>query len=84
MTRRFAFACAVAILLAAIAACTKKVPAQQLVVEIPTGFSGNFVLNMGMRDAPPLSRQGEAYVLSVPAFPLPATLRLQLFFRTRM
>jgi len=48
------------------AACTKHDPSPQLVVEIPAGFSGNFVLEMGTKDAAPLSKQGEAYVLTVP------------------
>ncbi len=47
-------------------ACTKHSVEPQLVVEIPAGFSGNFVLEMGARDAAALSRQGDAYVLTVP------------------
>ena len=34
-------------------------------MEIPSGFSGNFVLDMGVRNAPPLPKQGDAYVLAV-------------------
>jgi len=47
-------------------ACTKQDPSPQLVVEIPAGFSGNFVLEMGNRDTAPLSKQGGAYVVEVP------------------
>jgi len=47
-------------------ACSKRVPQTQLEVEIPQGFTGNFVLDMGVHDAPPLPKQGTAYVISVP------------------
>ena len=47
-------------------ACSKKQPATQLVVEIPSGFSGNFLLEMGVKNAPPLEKQGDAYIVSVP------------------
>jgi hypothetical protein len=47
-------------------ACTKRTPATQLEVDIPRGFTGNFVLDMGVRDAPPLPRQGAAYIVTVP------------------
>jgi hypothetical protein len=36
------------------------------VVEIPAGFTGNFMLEMGIKGAPPLERHGDAYVVAVP------------------
>ena len=47
-------------------ACSRKDNADKVIVEIPAGFSGNFVLDMGVRDAAPLARQGDAYVVAVP------------------
>jgi hypothetical protein len=36
-----------------------------IIVEIPPGFNGNFQLEMGVKDAPPLMKQGDAYVVTV-------------------
>lgn len=47
-------------------ACTKHSSAPQVIVEIPSGFSGNFMLEMGVKDAPPLAKRGEVYVVPVP------------------
>jgi hypothetical protein len=47
-------------------ACTKH-SAPQVIVEIPSGFSGNFVLEMGVKDSPPLERLGDAYRVPVPS-----------------
>jgi hypothetical protein len=47
-------------------ACSKKPASDEVIVEIPAGFSGNFVLEMGVRDAAPLARQGDAYVVAIP------------------
>jgi hypothetical protein len=55
-----------AVLLAITAACSKKSTSDQLIVEIPAGFSGNFVLEMGVRGGVPLSKQRDAYVLALP------------------
>lgn len=38
----------------------------QLIVEIPPGFSGDFVLEMGVRSAGPLTKEGDAYLVTVP------------------
>jgi hypothetical protein len=62
--RKVAVIFVVAVLMVGVA-CTKHDPGPRLVVEIPAGFSGNFVLEMGNRDAAPLSKQGEAYVVTV-------------------
>ena len=35
-------------------------------MEIPPGFTGNFVLEMGAKDSAPLPRQGDAFVVAVP------------------
>lgn len=58
--------CIFAVFLWATAACTRKPSATQLTVEIPAGFSGNFVLDMGVREAPPLLKDGAGYILAVP------------------
>ena len=63
---RFGTVCMLSIVLAITVACTKRSAADQVIVEIPAGFSGNFVLEMGVREAAPLARQGDAYVLDVP------------------
>lgn len=54
------------IFLIASSACSKNRAAPQVIVEIPSGFTGNFLLEMGVRDALPLEKRGEAYVLPVP------------------
>lgn len=46
--------------------CTKYSPRPQLSIEIPVGFSGNFVLNMGVRGAPALQKSGQGCVVIVP------------------
>ncbi|MGB8062362.1 MAG: hypothetical protein WCF26_10740 [Candidatus Sulfotelmatobacter sp.] len=65
MTRKFAAIFASVIVLMAVA-CSKHDPVPQLVVEIPAGFSGNFVLEMGVRGAAPLAQRGDMYVVTVP------------------
>ncbi len=46
-------------------ACSRKT-APAIVVEIPAGFTGNFMLEMGVKGAPPLEKQGDSYVVIVP------------------
>ena len=46
-------------------ACSHK-SAPVIVVEIPAGFTGDFMLEMGVKGAPPLLKQGDAYVVAVP------------------
>jgi hypothetical protein len=46
--------------------CSKNKSAPELIVEIPSGYAGNFSLEMGVKDAPALSRQGISYVVTVP------------------
>lgn len=53
------------IFLGAICACSRK-PAPAVVVEIPAGFTGDFMLEMGVKGAPPLEKQGASYVVIVP------------------
>ena len=55
-----------AIFLMGTSGCTKRASGPLLVVEIPAGFSGNFLLEMGVKEAPPLERQGNSYVVTVP------------------
>ena len=47
-------------------ACSRKHPKPQLVVEIPPGFSGNFVLQIGVRGAAPLPMEANTCVVSIP------------------
>jgi hypothetical protein len=47
-------------------ACSENRPAQKVVVEIPSGFNGDFLLEMGVRGAPPLVKQDDTYVVAVP------------------
>lgn len=63
---RFGAICAFAIILIVTVACTKKSASDQIIVEIPAGFSGNFVLDMGVRNAAPLPKEGSAFLLTVP------------------
>ena len=65
MTRMFPAMFASVMVLMAVA-CSKHDPAPQLVVEIPAGFSGNFVLEMGVRGSAPLAQQGDTYTVRVP------------------
>jgi hypothetical protein len=52
--------------LIAACACSRKPTAPKVVVEIPAGFTGNFLLEMGVKDAPALEKRGDAYVVTVP------------------
>ena len=54
------------IILAVAVACSKRDARPQITIEIPPGFGGNFVLDMGVRGAPPLQKSGDVYILSVP------------------
>ena len=62
--RSVAFLVGVIVILAF--ACSRQNRQPELTVEIPAGFSGNFVLQMGTKDAPALERQGDGYVVTVP------------------
>jgi hypothetical protein len=53
------------VFLSAACACSRK-SAPVVVVEIPAGFTGDFMLEMGVKGAPPLEKQGDAYVVAVP------------------
>jgi hypothetical protein len=55
-----------AVFLVAAGACSKHHSAAQVIVEIPSGFTGNFLLEMGISEAPPLAKRGDAYVVPVP------------------
>lgn len=46
--------------------CSKREMPTPVIVEIPAGFNGNFVLEMGVRDAPPLAKRGDAFIVPVP------------------
>ncbi len=67
MIWRSVAACLFAVVLMVTVACSKKTGSDQVIVEIPSGFSGNFVLDMGVRNAAPLQKQENAYVLQVPS-----------------
>ena len=57
---------AAGLLLLASGACSKHSAGPEVIVEIPQGFNGDFLLEMGVKDAPPLLKQGEAYRITVP------------------
>ena len=65
MSRKSLCLCAVALVMIAVVAC-RKPKSQELVVKVPAGFGGNFVIEMGVRDAAPLPRNGDGYVLTLP------------------
>ena len=54
-----------AVFLIAAGACSRHPSVPQVIVEIPAGFSGNFILEMGVKEGPPLEQRGDAYVLPV-------------------
>jgi hypothetical protein len=66
MNRKIWPAVICAVLLIAASACSKHGSAPQVIVEIPSGFNGDFLLEMGVKDAPPLEKRGDAYVVRVP------------------
>jgi hypothetical protein len=66
MRSRFIIVFAFVVLVLVTIACSKNRASAEVVVEIPAGFSGYFVLEMGVHDAPPLQRDGDEYVLSLP------------------
>jgi hypothetical protein len=55
-----------ALLLGAADACSRGASAPELLVEIPAGFSGNFVLEMGVHSASHLPKDGDVYLVTVP------------------
>jgi hypothetical protein len=55
-----------AVFLLATVACSKQNSPPQVIVEIPSGFTGDFLLEMGVKDAPPLEKRGDEYVVPVP------------------
>ena len=66
--RKVIFASVFAALLMIEVACSQRTsPSQQLIVEVPAGFTGNFVLEMGVKTAPALQMQGDTYVVVVPS-----------------
>ena len=65
MIRRASSIAACAIVLMAAAACSRHRSEAQLVIEVPADFRGNFALEMGVKDAAPLKRQGDSYVVVV-------------------
>lgn len=46
--------------------CSTNNSSPHLVVEIPAGFSGNFVMEMGNRSSAPLQQNGDLYTVTVP------------------
>jgi hypothetical protein len=66
MIRKFGMSLVCAAFVMIAVGCSKTPAASQVVVEIPSGFSGDFLLEMGVKDAPALEKQGEAFMVSVP------------------
>ncbi len=54
-----------AVFLSIACACSRKT-APAIVVEIPAGFTGDFLLEMGIKGAPPLEKHGDSYFVVVP------------------
>lgn len=52
--------------LAAATACSQNHAKSNVIVEVPPGFTGNFFLEMGVKEAPPLEMRGNAYLVTVP------------------
>jgi len=55
-----------AVVFLAAVACSRNGPTSKVVVEIPSGYTGDFLLEMGVKDAQPLPKQGDVYVVTVP------------------
>jgi hypothetical protein len=55
-----------ALFLIAASACLKHGSASQLIVEIPFGLNGNFLLERGVKETARLVMQGDADVVTVP------------------
>jgi hypothetical protein len=58
------FICAALLCIAS--GCSKSKPAPIVVVEVPAGFAGDVLVEMGVKDAPPLPLRGGAYTVIVP------------------
>ena len=67
MRRRYRLLWVPAVFICVAIGCSKKNPKPQVVIEIPPAFSGNFVLEMGVRGAAPLPAKSDAYVLTIPS-----------------
>ena len=55
-----------AVFLIAAGACLKHRSASQVIVEIRSGLIGNFLLELGVKEAPALVTQGDAYAVTAP------------------
>jgi hypothetical protein len=53
--------------LAFAASCTQKTSSDEVLIQIPTAFSGEVRIEMGVVGAPPLKGAGGSYVVSLPA-----------------
>jgi len=57
------------ILLAALSllmACSRSSPHDELVIQVPAGYSGSVQIQLGVAGAPPLPKSGERYIVAVP------------------
>ena len=66
MTRKTLFLTVLLVPIFVVSACSRKNPKPQVVVEIPGSFTGNFVLEMGVRGASPLPTEATGYLITVP------------------
>jgi len=65
--RKLIFISVFAVLLIVDVSCSQRTSEpSRVIIEIPAGFNGNFVLEMGAKSAPPLQKQGDSYVVVVP------------------
>ncbi|HXJ89686.1 MAG TPA: hypothetical protein VMS18_22920 [Candidatus Binatia bacterium] len=66
MSHNYSFLYVLMISILVAMACSKRDAKPHMVIEIPAGFSGNFVLEMGVRGASPLPQDAQTYVLTIP------------------
>ena len=67
MRRKCMFLTVLLVSISVAIACSRKNSKSQIVIEIPDGFSGNFVLEMGVRGAAALPTETNGYVVSIPS-----------------
>jgi len=64
---RRAFVISICCLAILVIACSKRKSQAKIVVDIPAGFTGNFVLEMGMKNASALPKNGDQFVVEIPS-----------------
>jgi hypothetical protein len=57
----------IAAVLGLLVSCGKSGPSGHLVIEVPAGYSGTVTVQLGVVGARPLRKEGDIYVIAVPA-----------------